>query len=211
MMVNPATLFRNEHASVVPAVRTGDSKSPCREFESHRKRQFFKGQLTMKMIRAIGAAAMVAFLSGCVTTGGQQGGYSGNQVGGCLIGGLLGGLVGSHIGGGDGRTAAVAAGSVFGCATGAHVGSQLDAQSSQRRQSAYTYAMNEPPGNRYTWSNDQGSQSGSVSVRREGTDRRTGRYCREFTDEVTIAGRRQQSYGVACRQPDGTWKIEQHQ
>ena len=34
-----------------------------------------------------------------------------------------------------------------------------------------------------------------------------GTYCREYTQAVTIGGVKQSSYGTACQQPDGTWKI----
>jgi surface antigen len=34
-----------------------------------------------------------------------------------------------------------------------------------------------------------------------------GTYCREYQQEITVGGKEQQSYGTACRQPDGTWKI----
>jgi hypothetical protein len=34
-----------------------------------------------------------------------------------------------------------------------------------------------------------------------------GAYCREYTQPVTIGGVKQSSYGTACQQPDGTWKI----
>ncbi|NTU76325.1 MAG: hypothetical protein HGA90_00670 [Alphaproteobacteria bacterium] len=33
-------------------------------------------------------------------------------------------------------------------------------------------------------------------------------YCREFTQQVRIDGRLQESYGTACLQSDGSWKIE---
>jgi hypothetical protein len=33
-------------------------------------------------------------------------------------------------------------------------------------------------------------------------------YCREFQKQIIIDGRTEQAYGVACRQPDGTWKIQ---
>jgi hypothetical protein len=35
-----------------------------------------------------------------------------------------------------------------------------------------------------------------------------GQICREFQQTVTIAGRPQQAYGTACRQPDGSWKLQ---
>jgi hypothetical protein len=35
-----------------------------------------------------------------------------------------------------------------------------------------------------------------------------GRFCREFQKLVQIGGRTERAYGVACRQADGSWKIE---
>ena len=35
----------------------------------------------------------------------------------------------------------------------------------------------------------------------------TDRYCREYRTTAIIAGERQQVYGTACRQPDGSWQI----
>jgi hypothetical protein len=35
-----------------------------------------------------------------------------------------------------------------------------------------------------------------------------GRYCREYTSDVLVGGRVQQSYGRACMQPDGSWEID---
>lgn len=34
-----------------------------------------------------------------------------------------------------------------------------------------------------------------------------GRACREYQSTVVVAGRTQQGYGTACRQPDGAWQI----
>ena len=36
-----------------------------------------------------------------------------------------------------------------------------------------------------------------------------GRYCREYQSTATIGGQSQQTYGMACRQPDGSWQIVQ--
>jgi hypothetical protein len=33
------------------------------------------------------------------------------------------------------------------------------------------------------------------------------RYCREFSQDAWIHGRRQEIYGLACRQPDGSWDV----
>ncbi|MHB1241431.1 MAG: RT0821/Lpp0805 family surface protein, partial [Gammaproteobacteria bacterium] len=33
-----------------------------------------------------------------------------------------------------------------------------------------------------------------------------GRYCREYVTDVDVGGRKQQAYGTACRQPNGSWQ-----
>lgn len=33
------------------------------------------------------------------------------------------------------------------------------------------------------------------------------RYCREFSKNAHIHGRQQEIYGLACRQPDGSWEV----
>jgi hypothetical protein len=35
-----------------------------------------------------------------------------------------------------------------------------------------------------------------------------GRYCREYQSQVTVNGALQPSYGTACQQPDGSWRVE---
>ena len=32
-------------------------------------------------------------------------------------------------------------------------------------------------------------------------------YCREYIMQAFMAGRRQRTYGTACRGPDGSWRI----
>ena len=34
-----------------------------------------------------------------------------------------------------------------------------------------------------------------------------GQYCREYQTTVSVAGRPQPSYGTACQQPDGVWRV----
>ncbi|MEQ9110489.1 MAG: hypothetical protein RIF37_05040 [Rhodospirillaceae bacterium] len=59
-------------------------------------------------------------------------------------------------------------------------------------------------GETITW--NDGPQSGSVTVLRTGTAP-SGQPCREFSQAVTIGGRSETAYGIACRQPDGAWRI----
>lgn len=77
---------------------------------------------------------------------------------------------------------------------------------SQRRahDAAQVRATDVEIGETITW--NDGTASGAVKVLREG-DSSAGRYCREFQYTVTIAGKSEQAYGVACRQGDGAWEI----
>lgn len=59
-------------------------------------------------------------------------------------------------------------------------------------------------GETITW--NDGPQSGSVTVLRTGTAP-SGQPCREFSQAVTIGGRSETAYGIACLQPDGAWRI----
>jgi surface antigen len=75
-----------------------------------------------------------------------------------------------------------------------------------RANQAVTRAHTAPLGDKITWNNPQNEHSGSVTPVRDGYSE-SGRYCREFYQTVSIAGKTEDAYGVACRQPDGTWRI----
>jgi surface antigen len=80
----------------------------------------------------------------------------------------------------------------------------LNEQQQREHEAAQVYATTAPIGETIYWS--EGNASGYVTPTREGTSS-AGRYCREFQHEVTIGGRKEQSYGTACRQPDGSWEV----
>ncbi len=71
-------------------------------------------------------------------------------------------------------------------------------------ESAQVKATIAPVGEKIVW--NSGGATGSVTTVRDG-DSTSGRYCREFQHQVNIAGKKQQAYGVACRQPDGSWEV----
>lgn len=57
-----------------------------------------------------------------------------------------------------------------------------------------------------TWVNpDTGTTESVVPVRTFANA--AGQPCREFQSTIVIGGRKEQGYGTACRQPDGTWRI----
>jgi hypothetical protein len=80
----------------------------------------------------------------------------------------------------------------------------LNEQQQREHEAAQIAATTAPIGETIIWR--EGGASGAVTATREGTTT-SGRYCREFLQEVTIGGRKEQAYGTACRQPDGAWEV----
>jgi hypothetical protein len=65
---------------------------------------------------------------------------------------------------------------------------------------------NNPSGTVTKWKNPDGVAAEIVPQPAFQTS--DGKICREFQQTVTIAGKPQQAYGTACRQPDGSWKLQ---
>ncbi len=122
---------------------------------------------------------------------------------GSAIGAGTGAIIGTRIGKGDGRTAAIVGGAIAGAILGGQIGRAVD--------DADRYCMERAPKPPPTSSNGIWKRP-NRQTRYEVpplANRRTleGRYCREYVTTATIAGRRQQVYGTACRQPDGSWEV----
>ena len=78
-----------------------------------------------------------------------------------------------------------------------------DEQQREHEMALYS-ATNLPLGETIYWRN--GDASGAITPIQDGTSS-SGRYCREFQQEVTIGGREEELYGTACQNPDGSWEI----
>lgn len=156
----------------------------------------------MNLRRITIIALLAAALAGCQTNG-----YGQKQVGGTLLGAGLGGLLGSQFGSGSGKLATTALGVFAGGFIGNEIGRSLDRADQAYLHQATERAAVAPVGETITWRNPDSGNYGAVTPTREGVNRRTGAYCREYQREVIVGGRRQQSYGQACRQPDGSWRI----
>jgi surface antigen len=143
-------------------------------------------------------AILVAFLLvGCESTGPKT------AVGG-LGGAAAGGLLAAALGG---RGPGIAAGTILGGLIGGAIGDRLDAADRQRANAAAAQALESvPSGQSVAWRNPDSGNTGAVTpVRTYQTP--SGQYCREYTQTITIGGERHQSYGTACREPDGSWRI----
>ena len=139
-------------------------------------------------------------ISGCAENSGQ------NAGGGALLGAVLGGLLGSQFGSGDGKLAATAFGTLAGAAVGSSIGQSMDDVDRMKMKGAERLAYTAPLNETIIWNNPDTGNHGSFTPVRDGSTE-SGTYCREFQSEIIVGGKKQDGYGTACRQPDGTWRI----
>jgi surface antigen len=132
----------------------------------------------------------------------------GSEIIGTLLGAALGGLLGSRIGSGTGHKVAIGAGVLAGGLFGNRVGSKMDCHDQgDHKRTAQSALENQKMGATSSWANPDSGHSGSVTPTRT-WQRDDGRYCREFEQTVQIDGRSERATGIACRQDDGTWRME---
>ncbi len=147
---------------------------------------------------------MVAFMSACADQN-----IGTKEAIGTLGGAALGGLAGASIGGhGDGRGVGIVLGTLVGGVIGNQIGSGLDKTDRLTAERNAQHALETSrSGVRSSWSNPDNGNSGYV-IPKPAYQAGNGNTCREYQQTITVAGRSQQAYGTACRQPDGTWRIQ---
>ena len=130
-------------------------------------------------------------------------GHCNRDVLGAVLGGAAGAAVGSTVDKHDGRSAAIVGGAIIGVLVGGAIGRYMDSVDQNCIGQALEHV---PDGETVVWNNPNngGAYQGTPAETYQRTD---GRYCREYVTEVLIGGRRQEAYGTACRQPDGSWKV----
>jgi surface antigen len=107
----------------------------------------------------------------------------------------------------QGQLAATALGAVGGLMLGSSIGRSLDdVDRLNQREAAHRALESQPSNVSTTWRNPDSGNSGVVTPTRT-YQRGDGLYCREFTQVITVGGKKEQAFGTACRQPDGTWKV----
>jgi len=123
---------------------------------------------------------------------------------GAFGGAAFGGLIAAAAGGGG---AAIAGAVIGGALLGGLAGNMLDQRDKRMAAEAQQRALESAPtGKPVAWTNPDTGHSGSVTPVR--TYQAGNAYCREFQNEVTIDGKKENAYGKACRQPDGSWKVQ---
>jgi len=122
---------------------------------------------------------------------------------GTVTGAVAGGLIGSRFGGGSGNVLAIGVGAVAGAVIGNAIGKNMDDTDKLKMNNAFE---NNAVGQPAYWRNSRSGASYTVipvkNIAYEGNP-----YCREYRTTAIIAGKKQQVYGTACRQPDGSWRI----
>jgi len=123
---------------------------------------------------------------------------------GGLGGATVGGLIAAAAGGGG---AGIAAGVIGGALIGGLVGNYLDDRDKRMAaESAQRALESTPSGQTVAWQNPDSGHSGTVTPVK--TYQSGNQYCREYQQTVTIDGKQERSYGTACRQPDGSWRVQ---
>jgi surface antigen len=114
-----------------------------------------------------------------------------------LLGGAGGGILGHQVGKGRGNTAATIAGTLIGATIASSYSSGRDCY-----EQVFETA---PVGAPVSFQTAQANYNYTITpTRNYETD---GRYCREYQATATVGGRYQETYGTACRQPDGQWEV----
>ncbi len=160
------------------------------------------------MLKQLASVSLIALtLTACQDSSGRP--WGGNQTGGTILGAIGGAAIGSQFGHGTGRVVGIAAGTLLGAALGNSIGASMDRQSMEyynrtSQQALETGRSGQPA----QWRNPDNGNYGSITPTNTYTGA-SGQYCREYTQTINIGGQVHQGYGTACRQPDGTWQIQQ--
>ncbi|MCF8467129.1 MAG: hypothetical protein K9G33_06980 [Sneathiella sp.] len=123
---------------------------------------------------------------------------------GSVLGAAVGGAAGSQVGKGDGKLAAVAGGTIIGYLLGGAIGKSMDEVDQNCIGQIMEHAGD---GQDIIWNNPENGAVYEVSPEKT-YQQKNGEYCREYTAQSDINGTKQTTYGVACRQVDGSWKIK---
>lgn len=152
--------------------------------------------------RVVSILVLALALTSCESVGQGISNNPKTTMGG-MLGAAGGGLIAAAAGGG---TAGIIGGALLGGLVGGAIGNHLDQKDKElAAQNAQRAFENARTGQSSAWRNPDSGHSGNITPTRTYQDN-TGQYCREYQQQVTIGGEIHESYGTACRQPDGSWK-----
>ena len=129
-------------------------------------------------------------------------------------GAALGALTGTALAYGLGKDSSkknlwLIAGAAAGGLIGNNIGAKLDERDRLLLGETLQQTMEHGPTNSVgSWNNPDSGNSGTVTPTQTMMSA-NNQPCREFSTTVNIGGELSQAYGTACRQADGSWKIQQ--
>lgn len=161
--------------------------------------------MRMTQLLLIAGFACVVAISGCSNYSYGGGGGVTQEQAGMVIGGALGGLLGAQVGDQEdqARTAAIIVGTLAGAAVGGAIGRSMDEtdrlKTSQTLETVRTGVSS-------SWRNpDTGNTYGVTPTR---TFETAAGPCRDYSINAIIDGSSEQVYGTACRQSNGSWRVQ---
>ncbi len=161
--------------------------------------------MSLTILRTIALIVIIApGLSACAQTGETVKNNPKTTMGG-MLGAASGGLIAAAAGGG---AAGIIGGVLLGGLVGGAIGNALDQKDKEMAAQAAQRAFeNSRIGESSAWKNPDSGNSGSITPTRT-YQAPSGQYCREYQQDIVIGGEVNKSHGTACRQPDGSWRIQ---
>ncbi len=149
----------------------------------------------MKKLSILCSLLMLSALFGCA-----PGTRSGEAIG-AITGIVAGAIIGHQVG-----EVGTGIGFVIGGLIGSELGRMYDRLNSEEQRVHNSIVTNTIETSRIgegnQWYNPETGRSGRVIITKQ------EEYCREYQQTIVIGGKEYQAYGTACRQPDGSWKIQ---
>ncbi|MEL6279942.1 MAG: RT0821/Lpp0805 family surface protein [Pseudomonadota bacterium] len=155
------------------------------------------------IVATVAALSLATAVAGCAQ--GQGGGIN-KQTIGTGVGAVAGGAIGSIFGEGGGKTVAIIGGALIGGLLGNELGRQMDENDRLTAERTTQQTLEGgPSGQTATWSNPDTGYGGAVTPQ-PAYKNSSGEICREYEQTITVDGQQETAVGVACRNPDGTWR-----
>jgi surface antigen len=156
-------------------------------------------------VAALAIAAVAALpLAGCQTIEKETGLNRDTQfgaLGGAAFGGIVAALASAN-------PAWIAASVIMGGVAGGALGNYLGKENTEKHVANNTNALNTlGAGQTSSWSDNASGNSGSTTVNRVFTAA-NGQTCKAYTETIRTAQRTVTEQATACRQSDGSWKVQ---
>ncbi len=97
----------------------------------------------------------------------------------------------------------------LGAMIGQSIGQQLDERDQYLMAQTFEFTMEKAPTNHRSQLENPDTGHGGTVTPTNTFQTTEGTPCREFTTTVSIGGHTEEAYGTACRQADGSWKIQE--